>query len=560
MVDSITLAVIASGLQQICNEMDIAIERSSFCPVVSESLDRSSGVYSTEGELIAQGETGLPLFVGSMQFTVQAALREYSEWEPGDIVMVNDPYSSGTHLMDMKMVRPIFSDGELFCFIADTAHWTDIGGMVPGGFAPTATEIFQEGIRIPPIKVYRAGVPNEEFLRLLMSNIRIPDERQADLRSQVGALNVGEIRFAALLEKYGPDTVREAIAELADRSEANMRSLIEAVPDGTYTATAWLDSDGIDLEPLELRVAVTVEGSDMFFDFAGSSPAVKGPLNTSYAALASAVLLHMKHVFHEVPISGGCFRPFHVNRAEGTFLDATYPHAVSGCASEVTVRVGDAIFMALQPVLPDRIGATNFGTICNFTLSGFDPRKQRPFIMFNFSGGGYGAHGNADGLTNGASTISIAKSSSVEVLEHQNPILFERYALREGSAGAGTHRGGFGVDIAVRALVDQTASTVLADRGRSGPPGADGGLPAATTEVVWNLAGEEFRPPHITKASGVVMQQGDVLRVRTPGGGGYGDPRLRDRDAVRSDIENGYLDQDQANEIYGPTESAERTS
>src|SRR3954471_7817461 len=210
--------------------MDIAIERSSFCPVVSESLDRSSGVYSTEGELIAQGETGLPLFVGSMQFTVQAAIREYSEWEPGDIVMVNDPYSSGTHLMDMKMVRPIFSEGELFCFIADTAHWTDIGGMVPGGFAPTATEIFQEGIRIPPIKVYRAGVPNEEFLRLLMANIRIPDERQADLRSQVGALNVGEMRFAALLEKYGPGTVREAITELADRSEANMRSLIEAVP------------------------------------------------------------------------------------------------------------------------------------------------------------------------------------------------------------------------------------------------------------------------------------------------------------------------------------------
>ena len=284
-----------------------------------------------------------------MQFTVQAAIREYAEWAPGDIVMVNDPYSSGTHLMDMKLVRPIFSSGKLFCFIADTAHWTDIGGMVPGGFAPTATEIFQEGIRIPPIKAYVAGVPQDAFIRLLMANIRIPHERQADLRSQVGALNVGEQRLGALLDKYGPDVVRAAITELAERSEANMRSFVEAVPDGTYTSTAYLDSDGIDPGALELKLAVTVDGSDMTFDFAGSSPAVRGPLNTSYAAAASAVLLHMKHVFHEVPISGGCFRPFHIRRAEGTFLDATYPHAVSGCASEVTVRIGDAVFAALQP-------------------------------------------------------------------------------------------------------------------------------------------------------------------------------------------------------------------
>lgn len=551
MVDPITLTVIANGLEQVCNEMDIAIERASFCPVVSESLDRSSGVYGLDGELIAQGETGLPLFVGSMQFTVQAVIKQYSDWAPGDIVMINDPYSSGTHLMDMKLIQPIYSDGELFCFIADTAHWTDIGGMVPGGFAPTATEIFQEGIRIPPIKVYKGGVVQEEVLRLLMANIRIPHERQADLRSQVGALAVGERRIGALLKKYGPDTVRESIVELLNRSEQNMRSLVEEVPDGVYQAIEYLDSDGIDPAPLELRLAITVHGSEMTFDFAGSSRAVKGPLNTSYAAAASAVILHMKHVFHEVPINGGCFRPFTTLTAEGTFLDAQYPHAVSGCASEVTVRIGDAIFAALQPILPDRIGATSFGTICNFTISGFDSRRNRPFIMFNFSGGGYGAFADSDGLTNGASPISIAKSSSVEVLESQNPVLFERYALREGSAGAGQHRGGFGVDIAVRIREDDVSSTVLADRGRFAPSGVDGGGDASMTEIFWTLNGDEFRPPHVTKCSGVIMHKGDVLTIRTPGGGGNGDPAKRDQRAVQADIDNGYFGSSTEQEIYG---------
>lgn len=557
MIDPITLTVISNGLQQVCNEMDIAIERSSLCPIVSESRDRSSGIYATDGELIAQGETGLPLFIGSMQFAVEAAIAYYDEWRPGDVVMINDPYTSGTHLMDMKLVRPIFTGDELFCFLADTAHWTDIGGMVPGGFAPTATEVIQEGIRIPPIKVYRAGQLQEDVLRLLMANIRIPHEREADMRAQVGALDIGERRLRALLEKYGVGTVRDAVGELATRSEEQMRTLIEAIPDGIYRASAYMDSDGIDPDPLECRVAVTVSGSEMRFDFTGSTAPVRGPLNTSHAATASAVFLYMKHVFHEVPINGGCFRPLDVVRATGTFLDAGYPRAVSGCASEVTVRIGDAILAALQPVLPDRIGASSFGTICNFTIAGHDQRKQRPFIMFCFTGGGYGGHADADGLTNAPSPISIARISPVEVLEAQCPVLFERYALREDSAGAGAHRGGFGVDIAVRVRADDATSTVLADRGRFGPPGADGGGDAAMTEVVWTLNGEEFRPPHVTKCTGVAMQAGDVLNVRSPGGGGYGDPARRDPGAVRHDVEEGYYDLRRARETYGLTTADE---
>lgn len=554
MIDPITLAVLFNGLQQICNEMDIAIERSSFCPIVSESRDRASGIYAVDGELISQGETGLPLFVGSMQFAVQSAVSEYgTDWEPGDVAMVNDPYTAGTHLMDLKLVRPIFVDGELFCFLADTAHWTDIGGMVPGGFAPTATEVIQEGVRIPPIKLYRAGVLQDDVLRLLMANVRIPHEREADLRGQIGALNVGERRLRALLERYGTETVRDGIAELGARSEQQMRGLIEAVPDGTYSCTAYMDSDGIVLETLELAVTVTVSGSDMTFDFSGSSPAVRGPLNSSYAATSSAVFLYLKHVFHEVPINGGCFRPLHVLRAPGTFLDAEYPRAVSGCASEVTVRIGDAVFGALQPAIPDRIGAASFGTICNFTVAGFDARKGRPYIMFSFLGGGYGGHSGGDGLTNGASPISIAKTTPIEVAESYNPVLFERYGLREESAGAGEHRGGFGVELAMRLRAQEATSTVLADRGRFGPPGAAGGEEAARTEVVWTLGGEELRPPHVTKATGITMREGDLLVVKSPGGGGWGDPSRRDHDAVRRDVREGYIGAATAAEVYGVT-------
>ena len=553
MIDPITLAVLHNGLQQICNEMDIAIERSSFCPIVSESRDRASGIYAVDGELISQGETGLPLFIGSMQFAVQAAVAAFDEWAEGDVVMVNDPYTSGTHLMDLKLVRPLFVDGELFCFLADTAHWTDIGGMVPGGFAPTATEVIQEGVRVPPIKLYEAGKLQQGVLTLLMANIRIPHEREADLRGQIGALKVGERRLRALLQRYGVETVREGIHELAARSERQMRDFIEAVPDGVYTSTAYMDSDGIEFEPLELKIAVTVEGSQMTFDFAGSSPAVKGPLNSSYAATSSAVYLYLKHVFHEVPINGGCFRPLTIKRAPGTFLDAVYPRAVSGCASEVTVRIGDAMYGALQPAIPDRIGACSFGTISNFTFSGFDAKKGRPYIMFSFTGGGYGGHSGGDGLTNGSSPISIAKTTPVEVAEGYNPVLFERYALREDSAGAGEHRGGFGVDIAVRLRADEAVTSVLADRGRFGPPGAAGGGEAAKAEIVWTLAGEEFRPPHVTKATSIGMRKGDLLEVRSPGGGGFGDPSRRDPDRVRADVKEGYLTAERAAEVYGVT-------
>lgn len=551
MIDAVTLAVLFNGLQQVCNEMDIAIERSSFCPIVSESRDRASGIYAVDGELIAQGETGLPLFVGSMQFAVQAVVAEYSDWEPGDVAMVNDPYTSGTHLMDVKLVRPIFVDGELFCFLADTAHWTDIGGMVPGGFAPTATEVIQEGVRIPPIKLYCGGELQEGVLRLLMANIRIPHERAADLRGQIGALGVGERRLRGLLDRYGTETVREAIVELGTRSEHQMRSLIESVPDGTYRCTAYMDSDGIEFKALECTVTITVAGSEMTFDFTGSSPAVRGPLNASYAATSSAVYLYLKHVFHEVPINGGCFRPLTIERAPGTFLDAVYPRAVSGCASEVTVRIGDAVLGALQPVIPDRIGAASFGTISNFTIAGYDVSKERPYIMFCFTGGGYGGHRGGDGLTNGSSPISIAKTTPVEVLEGYNPVLFERYALREDSAGAGSRRGGFGVDIAVRMLAEEATSTVLADRGRFGPPGAAGGEDGALTEISWELGGEEFRPPHVTKATSITMRLGDVLHVRSPGGGGFGDPSERDPEAVRHDVQQGYLTAERAAEVYG---------
>ncbi len=531
-LDPVTLAVIESGLQQVASEMDLVHQRTSFSPVISEAYDRSNGIYAPDtGQIVAQGELGLPIFLGVMQSTTQAVIEARDDLEPGDIVLVNDPYFGGTHLMDVKMVRPFFYRGRLWAYLSNTGHWPDTGGMVPGGFPSQATEIQQEGLRLPPVKLHRRGVLDDDILQIVLANIRVPEERIGDIRAQIGALSVGERRLTQLLDKHGEATVNRAIEVLKERSERRMRAHIASVPDGEYVFSSYMDSDGVDDAPLEVCARVTVDGSDLAVDLSGSSPPCRGPVNSVWATTLASVYCAVKHIFPDVPINAGCFRPIAVTPPHGTFLYAEYPRPVSGCAAETAQRIMEAVFGAFGRAMPERMFAAPAGTSGNFSLGGDDPAEGRRYVMYIFSGGGYGGWWEGDGLANGCSSVGISKTQPAEILEQHYPILFEEYALREGSGGAGRHRGGFGVSYRVRLLRGEATASFMMDHGRTGPHGLAGGLPGACNRIEVRRGNTVETPPHLSKGEGYRLEPGDTVQVRTPGGGGLGDPRERARHA-----------------------------
>jgi N-methylhydantoinase B len=330
-----------------------------------------------------------------------------------------------------------------------------------------------------------------------------------------------------------------------------MRAHIAAIPDGVYRSQAFVDSDGVVNEPLRIALAVTKAAETLSFDFAGSSPPCKGPMNSVVATTYSAVYLAMRHIFPDTPLNCGAFEPLHIKRPEGTFLDARYPRPVSGCAAEVSQRIAEAVFLALVQAIPDKVTAAPAGSSGNFALGGIDPAKGAGYVMYQISGGGYGGNADGDGLTNGCSTIGISKSQPVEVLEQYYPILFKRFALREGSGGSGAQRGGFGVHYEVELLRGEAKASFVMDHGRFGPPGVQGGGDGAPNVVRIHRGAETLVPEHLSKDQDVPLQVGDRVEVLTPGGGGYGDAFAREPALVARDVSRGYYTIEQARTLYG---------
>jgi len=502
-LDPVTLSVLQNGLMQVCNEMDLAFVRSAFSPVIAEALDRSDGIYHrSTGELIAQGELGLPVFVGTMQFSVQAVIERVQRLkiplEEGDVFIVNDPYLGGTHLMDVKFVQPHFRAGRLWCWLANA------------------------------------------------------DQRIGDIKAQAAALATGKARLDALLDRYGDDTVDAAIAELKRRAARQMRERIATIADGTYEGEAFVDSDGVVDVPLRIAMRVTKSGGSdaeraaLAFDMSGSSPPCQGPMNSVIATTKSSIYLAVKHVFPEVAINAGTFEPLHIVEPEGTFLYARYPRPVSGCAAEVSQRIAEAVFAALGKAIPEQLFGAPAGTSGNLGIGGFDPEKQRAYVMYVISGGGYGGSPEGDGISNGCSTIGISKTTPIEIMEQLYPVLFEEYSLHEGSGGAGEHRGGFGVNYRIRLRRGEARVSMVMDHGRSGPPGAQGGGAGGTNKVEVIRAGVAYVPPHLSKDQDIAIRAGDVVAVSTPGGGGFGPPMARPRQALERDVALGYYSADEA--------------
>jgi N-methylhydantoinase B len=544
--DPITLAVIEASLQQVCTEMDIAFSRAAFSPVIAEADDRADGIYDRDtGALIAQGELGLPVFVGTMQASTGHLIRLIGEGKvaapnPGDIYIVNDPYLGGTHLMDVRFAMPFYFGGEHVCWLQNTGHWPDVGGAVPGGFSAKATEVEQEGLRLPPVKLFKRGEMDREILSIIQSNIRVAEQRIGDIKAQAAALKVGERRLTELIERFGLGVFRQSIVELKARAADVMRAHVRTIPAGVYRAEAFVDSDGVVNVPLKIALAVTCADGTLTFDFSGSSLPCRGPMNSVLATTISAVYLAVRHIFPDTPLNAGAFAPLEITGYEGTFLDAKYPRPVSGCAAEVSQRIAEAVFLALVQAIPDKVTAAPAGTSGNFCLGGVDPETGAGYVMYQITGGGYGGNADHDGLTNGCSTIGISKTAPIEVMEQKFPILFRRFALREDSGGTGQHRGGFGVHYEVEILRGTATASFVMDHGRFGPPGVLGGGDGAPNIVRIHRGGETLIPEHLSKDQDIALAAGDRVEVMTPGGGGYGDPKLRDTIAIARDAKRGY--------------------
>ncbi|MEC8163691.1 MAG: hydantoinase B/oxoprolinase family protein, partial [Pseudomonadota bacterium] len=435
-----------------------------------------------------------------------------------------------------------------------------IGGAVPGGFSANATAVEQEGLRLPPVKLVKRGEMDPEIYAIICSNIRIADQRIGDIKAQIAALKVGARQLTALLDRYGAETIKSAIREWRARAAQQMRAKIALIPDGTYHGEAWVDSDGVVDEPLRIAVNIEKKDSDLYFDFDGSSPPCKGPMNSVLATTCSSVYLAMKHIFPDVPINAGTFDPLHIKDPDGTFLYAKYPRPVSGCAAEVSQRIAEAVFAALVEPLPDIVTAAPAGSSGNFALGGYDPEKDRPFVMYQISGGGYGGNADHDGLTNGCSTIGISKTQPIEVLEQYYPVLFHEYSLRESSGGAGEKRGGFGVNYTVELLRGEAQASFVMDHGRVGPQGALGGQDGLPNAVTVYRNGEKYVPEHLSKDQDIPIAPGDVVAVGTPGGGGFGDPRKRPPELVLQDVRRGYYTMEEARDMFSVVLSSDLTS
>ena len=554
-VDPVTLAVVRGALEQITDEMDLHLIRAAISPIISETNDCAHGLYDAEtGETIAQGGFGLPLFLASMQWTVQrviAVAKAQGGFKDGDMWFLNDPYISGTHLNDVVLVKPAFIDGELFGLFANTGHWMDMGGSTPGGWAPSATEIHQEGMVIPPLKLFDEGRYNASLIRLITANVRLPQQLEGDLAAMINVFDVGRRGLEGLIAKYGRATLRACITEMLDRSEREMRSYIAEIPDGTYRIEDWFDNDGVDDRPLKVVLAITVAGSDLHFDFTGTAASARGPMNISDSTTCSMCLVALKHIFPDVPVNGGAFRPARFTIPQPSILAAAYPSPVGG-TTDVTQRVVDVVFGALVQAIPDLVPAAPFGTTGVATVSGRRPDSGAYYVAVYPYPGGYGASRVSDGLVNGTPPGSMAKFMSVEMSEHRYPVRFDHYAIRDDSGGAGMHRGGCGTAYGITALADCLV-TILGDRVDHVPFGVQGGGPAAPNHVALTTGGQSWIPPMRSKVERVPLKPGDSVSLASPGGGGFGDPLTRDLAAVAEDLNAGLISRATAEGAYGVT-------
>ncbi len=561
MIDPVTLAVLKGRLEQIADEMDATLFRSAFNPIIAEAHDASHGLYHAEtGKTLVQGKSGLPIFVGAMSFAVKAVIDKAArdgDLAEGDVYIFNDPYDGGTHLSDFKLVRPFFRDGQVFCYLASVGHWHDVGGNVPGNYNPVATESFQEGMLIPPVKLFVKGELRQDIIDIMQANSRLPGSLYGDLNGQINALDLGDRRLATLLDEYGEATVDEALQELQDRAAQLMAANIADLPDGTYSAEDFLDNDGIVDEPLKIALDLTVKGDSMTLDFSRTSDACAGPVNIALSTAVASVYVAIKHVFTDVPANAGVLEPIDIVIPETSLLSVKAPKPVGGY-TETILRVIDVIFCAIANVAPERVNGCAYGTINALSLAGHRKYGSR-WVMFSFFGGGHGGHPEGDGLNHGNAPISTATIPPAEILEAAYPMMFTQWALRPDSGGPGWHRGGLGAIYEIELLEENADVFLFGERGKFAPPGVAGGDAGALNVFTYEQEDGMHTPPQKSKMVGIKIKKGQRLHLETPGGGGYGAAMERETDDIIRDVARGYVSVEGAERDYAVAIAADGT-
>ncbi len=550
-IDPILLEVLRNRLDAIADEMELTILRSAASPIVKEGLDASSALFDARGETIAQG-TGIPIHLGCLVFAVRRILEAFppETMQAGDAYLLNDPYDGGTHLPDWVVVVPVVADGRTVALAATMCHHQDVGGKSPGSIPTDATEIYQEGLVIPPCQLLRAGQPDRTVLEFIRRNVRIPEVVVGDLMAQVAAGNLGAARMQELAGAHGVERVLEAVAELFARAEALTRREIAAIPDGTYRFVDWLDHDGIELDRrIEIRVAVTVRGSDLVVDFTGTSPQVRGPFNSVPSSTLSAVYYVVRAVTDpQIPTNAGCFRPVSVVLPAGSLVNPRPPAPVSGRTATVK-RIADTLLGALVPALPGRIPAASSGTLLVMALGGIDPRSGRPFVAAELAAGGMGARPGKDGLDAIETDVTNCMNIPVEALEMNFPVRVPYCRARPDSGGAGRRRGGLGLEKAFQAIDVELTVSHRGERFCTVPWGLFGGRPGAGGEAVVERA--DGTREAIPGKRIVRLDPGDTLHVRVAGGAGHGDPLEREPERVLDDVRDGKVSREAAVREYG---------
>ncbi|MGZ5481971.1 MAG: hydantoinase B/oxoprolinase family protein [Pyrinomonadaceae bacterium] len=530
--DPTTLEIYRALYTSVAEEMGTALRRTAFSPNIKERRDYSCAVFDAAGRVIAQGDH-MPVHLGSMPMAVAAALREV-EIGPGDVVAVNDPFAGGTHLPDVTLVSSVVSgplsvanrkrrtaddrQRTLF-FVANRAHHADIGGATPGSMG-IATDVYGEGVRIPPIRIMRAGEVCEDVMKLILTNVRGSDERQADFEAQIGSLKTGEMRLLEIVERRGEKEARAYAQHLISYSSRMMRATIAAIPNGTYEAQDALDDDGISEETIPIRVHITIKGEHATVDFTGSSPQVAGAVNAVEAITVSAVSYCFRCLIGgDVPASAGLIEPIDVIAPKGTLVNALPPSSVAGGNVETSQRIVDVVFKALSPAIPDRIPAASQGTMNNLTIGGIDPRTGREFSYYETVAGGMGARPTLDGMNATHTHMTNSLNTPAEALEYAYPLRIREYRIRKHSGGKGKYKGGDGAIREIETLAPVSVA-LLSDRRKLAPYGLKGGGDGERGRAF--IIRRDGRREELTSKGSWHLETGDRVRIETPGGGGYG--------------------------------------
>jgi len=547
-IDPVTFAVIKNGLDTIVDDMAYAVMRTARSPIVRDVLDYSVTMCDRYGRILAQAKT-VALHLGAVPDAVDAVITKFSgNLFPGDVVVLNDPYEGGMHLPDIFMFKPLFSAERLQGYAVVIAHHCDVGGRVPGSNAADSTEIFQEGLRIPPIKLYDRGTPNETLLAIITKNVRLPDLVIGDIEAQFATCNFGEREFLKMVARYGESDLQRYFDELIHYGERLTRKAIESWPDGEYTFTDYIDGDGFSDEAIPISCKVTVAGDHLYVDFAGSSRQVRGAINSTLSFTKSATYLTVRCALdQDVPNNAGVYRCITVTAEEGSILNPQMPAPVAARAL-TGYRVVDTVMGALAQIAPTKVVAAGEGGNTVIVLGGYDRKTREPFILVDMINGAWGARADKDGIEGVTNPSQNMSNLPIETLEARYPVRMEEYSLRPDSCGAGRYRGGLGLTRQYRILAEEAVLQIRADRHDHPPYGLFGGQPAACSRNILNPdTAPEVLPSKVTRT----VTSGTVIRHEQPGGGGYGDPAEREPPLVLADLESGKITRAYAVAHYG---------